>query len=1249
MNYSSHKLGINIFIASPGDVDEERGIIRDNIRILNEEGYNIKPAFWEDITPDGARPPEETILNKFPPSSWDIFVLVMWSRFGTKTVDPETGDEFDSGTECEYYSALREYEKNKNKRPILLIYRSKKAIPNASDEDFEQYSKVRNFFGKIKKQGMIIEYGDVGEFDKLVFDHIRKVIKEFRDQSVGENNAPVDPLSEDRKQNYFSNFLSTNNNYDLSFKSGLALSNFYIYPNLAGRIPKSQIALPRKHLSEQDILDLNLTHIRRRPSEPFKNILTDVIESSTQLAIVGEPGIGKTTLLKMLGIEAAIARRKIPILIRLSEFGIFLNSNSPSKTSTSLHKFVFESDLISEMFPKLSFLEFIALLDNGSQFILLLDALDEIIDVDLRKQVVISINTFLRRFQKTSVVITMRDIDAIFDCPLKELLPLTPELIKSYVEKWVKEYGSRQLQDLADQVGEDKRLQSLLSNPQMMYMVVRQLVEGKGQPYPNYENRSGLYHSFVEHFLYKRPSGRLAPLYQENLQTKSVVNDLQKDSMLLNRILCKIAYDIHDLRQWYADRGQIIKSIQHAIPKYTETQIGECFRYIVEETGLIVETGSDKWRFSYFPFQQYFAATYFLEHRGYLSGLTFERSMDLWWQDVIVIYYFLSADDKLLLEIINEKDNIFNTLLLLVVRCLCEKGGGSDPNYDFLDDAARKLVKIYHQSPFRMLQETISDHLANLPSDWLFEFIKDEFLNSQREHRLLALKLIGSVQTSKAVEFLRNVYFYQNDLSLTERDNIINAFVDMQFSDSDIVLASLLAQEKEDITRSIIRQMIITNHERYIPKLFQNLPKYPDAFNQILAEVGTAENIHQEDHTIIEEVFRNELEKADHDKDSSRISQILGWIRFAITQEFFQTLYALLDSPNTNILSNFIQLAKFQPETEMVSEKVLEILYDLKTLHPVGFDCLDYLLSKRTKEKNADTEELVIIWLESLPHAFSFEDAIDIYKLLGRYGGQRSFDYLQKQYFISLRGNIHQQNQILEAIVVAKYDITRRSLEISVSEKEDYVRSLLEHLNSPVFFSKDEIIYLVLAFGEVHHIKKLLEIALTNRDIGEKVIISYGISKREVFIPNELSNTYKGVLANAYSSNNDRVILRLLEIEETLVPKDNAVLYQAYIDKILAHENPIVQIEAIKRFNLDKYRTKVLEILREIILSDDQDIRQKAINLISDFGDESSIDVLIPFLADPVFRQDAYFALYEISKRINSFALASLSQSKLMR
>ena len=83
------KREINVFIASPGDVQEERAIVREVCASLNRRptigdnfGILFTPVGWEDAFPSAGRPQE--IINRLV-KECDVFVCIFHKRFGTPT------------------------------------------------------------------------------------------------------------------------------------------------------------------------------------------------------------------------------------------------------------------------------------------------------------------------------------------------------------------------------------------------------------------------------------------------------------------------------------------------------------------------------------------------------------------------------------------------------------------------------------------------------------------------------------------------------------------------------------------------------------------------------------------------------------------------------------------------------------------------------------------------------------------------------------------------------------------------------------------------------------------------------------------------------------------------------------------------------------------------------------------------------------------------------------------------------------
>src|SRR5689334_2154747 len=111
---------IRIFAGSPGDVEKEKESLAGVIDELNRTISSLvphKPTLLELITwkthtyPAGGRP--QGVIN-MQIGDYDIFLGIMWKRFGTPT------GEALSGTEEEYTRAFENWKKSG--KPHLMFY-----------------------------------------------------------------------------------------------------------------------------------------------------------------------------------------------------------------------------------------------------------------------------------------------------------------------------------------------------------------------------------------------------------------------------------------------------------------------------------------------------------------------------------------------------------------------------------------------------------------------------------------------------------------------------------------------------------------------------------------------------------------------------------------------------------------------------------------------------------------------------------------------------------------------------------------------------------------------------------------------------------------------------------------------------------------------------------------------------------------------------------------------------------------------
>jgi len=168
---------LRIFVASPSDVQEERkalGTVVDELNrtIGREKDVMLDLVRWEtDIVPDMG-PPQEVInrqIEKIGP--YDIFVGIMWRRFGTPT------EHAASGTQEEFQLAYESY--SKTGRPRIMFYFKQAAAMFTTVHEAEQVVRVLTFRDELGKKGLYTIYNTVFDFERYVREHLTKRIGEL--------------------------------------------------------------------------------------------------------------------------------------------------------------------------------------------------------------------------------------------------------------------------------------------------------------------------------------------------------------------------------------------------------------------------------------------------------------------------------------------------------------------------------------------------------------------------------------------------------------------------------------------------------------------------------------------------------------------------------------------------------------------------------------------------------------------------------------------------------------------------------------------------------------------------------------------------------------------------------------------------------------------------------------------------------------------------------------------------------------
>jgi hypothetical protein len=168
---------LRVFLASPSDVAEERDAAADVVSELNRtvasvRGLHLELVRWETHAAPGLGDDAQAVINEQVGDDYDIFVGVLYKRFGSPTLRAE------SGTEEEFDRAYKRFRSNPSALRLLLYFKQKAFMPTSNE--LEQMSKVFEFRKRVADQGALYwEYEEVSDFSAYLRVHLAKHIQDW--------------------------------------------------------------------------------------------------------------------------------------------------------------------------------------------------------------------------------------------------------------------------------------------------------------------------------------------------------------------------------------------------------------------------------------------------------------------------------------------------------------------------------------------------------------------------------------------------------------------------------------------------------------------------------------------------------------------------------------------------------------------------------------------------------------------------------------------------------------------------------------------------------------------------------------------------------------------------------------------------------------------------------------------------------------------------------------------------------------
>ncbi len=402
--------------------------------------------------------------------------------------------------------------------------------------------------------------------------------------------------------------------------------------------------------------------------EPDDTRVEQVLARHRHLVVLGDPGSGKTTLLRYLALLYARDRAEgcclvqerlgiaesgfLPLLLPLRKLGAFLQSRQPVEEGLDGHALLLQFLLEALRSERIELNEgfFDEYLESGRS-VILLDGLDEVADVDLRRRVSRLVQSFARAYPRSRFVVTSRMVGYVETVRLEDdfvaatVRDFTPEDIRTFLTRWhqavmIGQMGpgesainaaAEQTRQLVEAIQANPRIQELAINPLMLTVIA--LVHRDRVKLP--DRRAELYAEAVDVLLGKRDEAR-------GIKEIPILEDRPFDTGDKRLLLQQIALHMHEngrkdieleqlqqiLREQFARLCSGTGTVRRAAARFLSS--------VTERAGLLLARGEGTFGFSHLTFQEYLAAAAVADREDYLA-FSVDRAGDEWWREVLLL------------------------------------------------------------------------------------------------------------------------------------------------------------------------------------------------------------------------------------------------------------------------------------------------------------------------------------------------------------------------------------------------------------------------------------------------------------------------------------------------------------------------------------------------------------------------------------------------------------------------------------
>ncbi|MGQ4389322.1 NACHT domain-containing protein [Streptomyces sp. SAS_270] len=506
-----------------------------------------------------------------------------------------------------------------------------------------------------------------------------------------------------------------------------------------------------------------------------------------RIVVVGDPGAGKTTMLRHLALRMArhTGSEALPELPAYIELFRFVESSHDSLLDYLVEHW---TDQYGFENPR----EYVEEKLADGRAALLLDGLDEVLGgesaqdaTDAYNRVAEELARLATRFPQALIAVTCRRHGWRGGLPqfqVLEALDFEWPQIEKFIANWFGEQNRRR-GGLVRALSGNARLRTLAANPLLLSLIA--IVYERDLELP--ERRAALYQRCVEVLLREWDAHRKITRYSR------FTTDRKRD------LLKEIAWQYHQRGLRYIPEDDLLDSIARFLPTIdlSSTDSLAILEEIVAQYGLLKPQAHGWYGFLHLTLQEHFAAAALLERGEAGVRQAVEARYDPWWEEVILLLAGLLPDATPLLSgllqlepgrsrtqgiavepLRLQYDDLFHTDLLLAARCLA--GSPRVADVGLRQQIMCTVWKLLETSPWREEKQRSAEAIVGvLGSDQqlneVIAFIRDErqdmearvaLIDSLSTHggRNVGERLLGLLALQRRVSNYENSYLLRNAL-----------------------------------------------------------------------------------------------------------------------------------------------------------------------------------------------------------------------------------------------------------------------------------------------------------------------------------------------------------------------------------------------------------------------------------------------------------------------------------------------------